>query len=174
MSKIKRKLTVITRRLRSISLPSLKRVFNQLPIGALLVFVLVTFVIGVNQYLQLSKVNDRLSRKGEEIQSLYHREVKLIEKLEIVDTKEFRTNCENYSLNCITLGSDIRREFLANLKSVSFKDSDIEILNMISSIDVSVKSLTDEYNKDVIEYNKVLEKYPGVFLKLIFNDRPAI
>ncbi len=136
----------------------------------LLIFSLVLGIKGYNQCKQLSKLKEDLTKIGKEVQLGYHRESKLIERLELIDVSEFQKNCDNFSFNCVNIGSKARETFLKKLKTESFNDEEIEVLNMISSIDISVKEDIKEFNKLLMEYNKIVNTFPINVLNFLLED----
>ena len=140
----------------------------------ILLFVILTISLGIYQTISLLKIGNQLDRKASEIQISYQREIRLIDKLGKFDTKDYLNQCKETSNSCLYLGSGIRKDFLDNIKNTNFTDSDIEVLNMISSMDITVRVMSDEYNHLVNEYNSMFKLYPGVILKIIIKDKVTI
>jgi hypothetical protein len=166
MSKIKRRIKKFTDSFKKVKSPQIKcplgkRKLILVSIILLILIPLTAFiVIGIIQYRELLEINNQMDETGARIQLDYHREFNLVERLNIVDLEEFKTECGEFSYNCLYLGRDLRTKFLEKLETESFDDEDIEVLNMISSIDFSTKIDSESFDKLVGEYNEKLEQFP--------------
>ncbi|KUK76414.1 MAG: hypothetical protein XD93_0931 [candidate division WS6 bacterium 34_10] len=166
MSKIKRRFKKNINTLKKVKLPQIKCPFGKKKIillSTVLVLFLtlvVLFIIGIRQYRGLSDINSKMDEIGAQIQLGYHREFNLVERLDIVDVQEFKKECEEFSYDCLYMGRNLRAEFLGKLETENFDDEDIEVLNMVSSIDFSIKQDSEKFDKLVGEYNTKLEEFP--------------
>lgn len=166
MSKIKRKLNKIKNRVKKFKLSEIKCPFGKkktvLTGIFLIIFIALAILIvtSIRQYRGLSEIKNNMDKIGEQIQLGYHREFNLVERLDIVDVEKFKNVCEEFSYDCLYIGRDLRAEFLGKLETENFDDEDIEVLNMISSVDFSIKKDSEKFDKLVEEYNTKLEEFP--------------
>ena len=144
---------------------------------SLLVVVLVLVIplgyLSVSIFKGFKELNNTKSEMiviGSDIQLGYHRVFNLTESMDLIDYAEFKKDCEEFDFDCMYEGNALKKELFSEIKERSFSDRDIEILNMISSIQVGLTEKESKFNLLVSEYNKCKKVFPFSLISWIFED----
>jgi len=119
---------------------------------------------------ELNSVKDEMIITGSDIQLGYHRVFNLADGMDLVDHTEFKKDCEEFSFDCLYEGDVLRGELLKGIKNRSFSDRDIEILNMVSSVEIGTKEKIEQYNNLLDEYTQIKERFPLKVIQWLLED----
>ena len=179
-NKIKRKNKTLLNKIKEWKILQFKCSLSNKRFITILITILLIIVLGIvtykgiMQYKDLKEVSNEMEIVGASVQLGYHREFNLIERLNILEVEDFKQNCEEFSFDCLYQGNIIRKKFLGKLETESFNDEDIEVLNMVSSMDISVRKDSEKYNLLIEDYNKILEEFPLSVVNSIIPDRETL
>ena len=176
----KRKLKILIRKFKSLILQFFNKILKiRIKPKYILLFVLIVIIfflviITVGGYKKLSKLDTQIDNIAMDIQVSYSREFTLVERIKLIEITDFKSDCADFSYRCLYIGDSQRKEMLETIKSRSFNDEEMEVINMISSIEVSTRAKSDEFNTLVEEYNQIKEEFPFSLVSWVSKSKQGL
>jgi len=176
----KRKLKILIRKFKSLILLLVSKIRKikikpkYLLLSVLIVIIIFLVIITVGGYKKLSKLDTQIDTIAMDIQVSYSREFTLVERIKLIEITDFKSDCTDFSYRCLYIGDSLRKEMLEAIKGRSFNDEEMEVINMISSIEVSTRAKSEEFNTFVEEYNQVKEEFPFSLVSWVSKSKQSL